>query len=211
MAPLADRRLRCENAVDQLLGSLELNNWSTKSASTRAVRVHPRLQVHTSYTNRFVDLVGEGFDCAIRVGYLGDSNLIARRIRPIHGTLVASPEYVREHGAPETPEQLFAHQCLVQGTETWRFVDGDKMIALHPQGRFQADNGAALAAAAVAGLGIAALPVFLTEKELAAGALVALMKNHPLPEAGLFIVRPPGHHPARKVRVLTELLIEHFG
>ena len=99
----------------------------------------------------------------------------------------------------------------MQGTETWHFIDGDKTIAVHPQGRFKADNGAALAAAAVAGLGIAALPDFLTEKELASGALVALMNSYPLPEAGIFILRPPGHHPARKVRVLTELLIEHFG
>jgi DNA-binding transcriptional LysR family regulator len=174
-------------------------------------RRHRRLHVHTSYSDRFVDIVGEGFDCAIRVGYLSDSNLIARRIGPIHGKLVASPAYVREHGAPETPDQLLAHQCLVQGTETWRFVDGDKTIAVRPQGRFKADNGAALAAAAVAGLGIATLPDFLTEKELASGALVALMTSYPPAEAGIFIVRPPGHHPARKVRVLTELLIEHFG
>jgi DNA-binding transcriptional LysR family regulator len=174
-------------------------------------RRHPRLQVHASYSDRFVDIVGEGFDCAIRVGQLSDSNLIARRIGPIHGKLVASPGYVREHGAPETPDQLLAHQCLVQGTETWHFIDGEKTIAVHPQGRFKADNGTALAAAAVAGLGIAALPDFLTEQELATGALVALMNSYPLAEGGLFIVRPPGHHPARKVRVLTELLIEHFG
>jgi len=174
-------------------------------------RRHPRLQVHTSYSDRFVDIVGEGFDCAIRVGHLSDSNLIVRRIGPIHGKLVASPVYVREHGAPETPDQLLAHQCLVQGTETWNFIDGDKTIAVHPQGRFKADNGTALAAAAVAGLGIAALPDFLTEKELASGALLALMLSYPLAEGGIFIVRPPAHYPARKVRVLTELLIEHFG
>ena len=90
-------------------------------------------------------------------------------------------------------------------------IDGDKTITVHPQGRFKADNGMALAAAAVAGLGIAALPDFLTEKELASGALVALMKRYPLPEAWAFLIRPPGHHPARKVRVLTELLIEYFG
>ena len=159
--------------------------------------VHPRLQVHTSYTDRFVDLVGEGFDCAIRVGYLSDSNLIARRIGPIHGTLVANPEYVRGHGAPETPDQLFAHQCLVQGTETWHFVDGDKMIAVRPQGRFQADNGMALAAAAVAGLGIAALPDFLTEKELASGALVALTKSYPLPALGSSLCGHRGTTPAK--------------
>ena len=174
-------------------------------------RRHPALHVHTSYSDRFVDIVGEGFDCAIRVGHLSDSNLIARRIAPIHGKLVASPEYVGEHGAPETPDQLLTHECLAQGAETWHFIEGDKTISVHPHGRFKADNGMALAAAAVAGLGIAALPDFLTEKELSSGALVALMNNYPLTEIGVFIVRPPGHHPARKVRVLTELLIEHFG
>lgn len=174
-------------------------------------RRHPRLHLQCNYSDRFVDIVGEGFDCAIRVGHLGDSTLIARRIAPIRGKLVASPEYVQEHGAPEAPEQLFAHECLMQGTETWVFMDGDKTISVHPQGRFKADNGLALAAAAVAGLGIAALPEFLIEKDLASGALVALMNHYPLTDIGIFIVRPPGHHPARKVRVLTELLIEHFG
>jgi len=174
-------------------------------------RQHPRLQVQCSYSDRFVDIVGEGFDCAVRVGYLADSNLIARRIAPVPAKLVASPEYVKEHGAPETPDQLVEHQCLMQGTETWHFVDGKKTVAVHPQGRFKADNGLALAAAAIAGLGIAALPDFLTEKELASGALVALMSRYPLPDIGIFLVRPPGHHPARKIRVLTELLIEHFG
>jgi DNA-binding transcriptional LysR family regulator len=174
-------------------------------------RRHPRLHVQCSYSDRFVDIVGEGFDCAIRVGYLSDSNLIARRIGPVRGKLVASPEYVSEHGALETPDQLLAHECLMQGTEAWSFMDGDKTITVHPQGRFKADNGLALASAAVAGLGIAALPDFLIEKELASGALVALMNRYPLTEIGIFIVRPPGHHPARKVRVLTELLIEHFG
>jgi len=174
-------------------------------------RRHPRLHLQCNYSDRFVDIVGEGFDCAIRVGHLGDSTLIARRIAPIRGKLVASPEYVQEHGAPETPEQLFAHECLMQGTETWVFINGDKTIPVHPQGRFKADSGLALAAAAVAGLGIAALPEFLIEKDLASGALVALMNHYPLTDIGIFIVRPPGHHPARKVRVLTDLLIEHFG
>lgn len=174
-------------------------------------RRHPLLHVHTSYSDRFVDVVGEGFDCAVRVGYLSDSNLIARRVGPIYGKLVASPDYIREHGAPETPDELLTHQALMQGTETWRFIDGDKTIALHPQGRFKADNGTALAAAAAASLGVAALPDFLTGDYLASGALVPVMTRYPLPEAGIFVVRPPGQHPARKVRVLTELLIEHFG
>ena len=174
-------------------------------------RRYPLLHVHASYSDRFVDVVGEGFDCAVRVGYLSDSNLIARRVGPIFGKLVASPDYIREHGAPDTPDELLTHQALMQGTETWRFIDGDKTIAVHPQGRFKADNGTALAAAAAAGLGIAALPDFLTKDYFASGALIPVMTRYPLPEAGIFVVRPPGQHPARKVRVLTELLIEHFG
>src|SRR6202040_2234772 len=174
-------------------------------------RRHPLLHVHASYSDRFVDLVGEGFDCAVRVGYLSDSNLMARRVGPIHGALVASPDYIREHGAPETPDQLLTHQALMQGTETWQFIDGDKTIAVHPQGRFKADNGAALAAAAVAGLGVASLPDHLIEGYLDSGSLVPVMTRYPVPTAGMFVVRPPGEHSTRKVRVLTELLIEHFG
>jgi len=174
-------------------------------------RRHPRLHVHTCYSDRFVDLIGEGFDCGIRVGYLQDSTLIARRVGPIHGKLVASPEYIKTHGAPETPEELLSHQAPMQGTETWQFTDGDKTVSIHPQGRFKADDGAALAVAATAGLGIAWLPACLVHDYLGSGALVPVMTRYPPPTAGLFVVRPPGQHPARKVRVLTELLIERLG
>jgi len=172
---------------------------------------HPLLQVHTSYSDRFVDIVSEGFDAAVRVGYLADSILIARRVGPIYGKLVASPNYIRANGAPETPDELLTHEALMQGTETWRFIDGDKTIGVNSRGRFKADNGTALAAAAVAGLGVAYLPDFLTDHYVATGALVPVMTRFPVPEGGIFVVRPPGAHPARKVRVLTELLIEHFG
>jgi DNA-binding transcriptional LysR family regulator len=174
-------------------------------------RRHPLLHIQASYSDRFVDIITEGFDCAIRVGYLNDSNLIARRVGPVHGKLVATPGYIREHGAPETPDDLLTHQALMQGTETWQFMDGDKTISIHPRGRFKADNGTALAAAAVAGIGIAWLPDHLIKGHLASGALVQVMPRYPVPTAGMFVVRPPGQHSTRKVRVLTELLIEHFG
>jgi DNA-binding transcriptional LysR family regulator len=172
---------------------------------------HPLLHVHTAFSDRFVDIVGEGFDAAVRVGYLTDSNLMVRRVGPIFGKLVASPDYLEANGAPETPDQLLSHEALMQGTETWRFIDGDKIVEVHPRGRFKADNGTALAAAAAAGLGIASLPDFLTDAYVAAGALVPVMTRFPLPEAGIFVLRPPGAYPARKVRVLTEVLIEHFA
>lgn len=173
-------------------------------------RRHPQLHIHTAYSDRFVDLVGEGFDCAIRVGYLPDSSLVARCVGPIYGKLVASPDYLRAHGSPETPEDLLAHPALMQGTETWQFMDGDEIVTVHPQGRFKADNGIALVAAAAAGLGIAWLPDGLTREHLASGALVPVMTRYPPPSAGIYVIRPPGQHPSRKVRVLTELLIECF-
>jgi DNA-binding transcriptional LysR family regulator len=174
-------------------------------------RRHPQLHVHTAYSDRFVDLIAEGFDCAIRVGFLPDSNLIARRVGPISGKLVASPEYIRAHGAPETLDELIAHQALMQGTEPWQFMDGDKIVTVHPQGRFKADNGSALAVAAAAGLGIAWLPDCVINDYVTSGTLVPIMTRHPPPSAGAYVVRPPGQHPSRKVRVLTELLIECLG
>jgi DNA-binding transcriptional LysR family regulator len=174
-------------------------------------RRHPKLHVHAAYSDRFVDLVSEGFDAAVRVGYLPDSNLIARRIAPLRGKCVASPEYVKAHGAPRTPEELLEHECLMQGTEAWRLVASGKTLSVRPRGRFKADNGVALAAAALAGLGIAALPDFLIDSHLASGALVQVLVDYPPPEAGIYVVRPPGEFAPRKVRVLVELLVERFG
>lgn len=174
-------------------------------------RRHPLLHIQTCYSDRFVDLIAEGFDCAIRVGYLPDSNLIARGIGPIYTKLVASPGYIEAHGAPESPEELSAHEALMQGTESWQFMDGDKGVTVRPHGRFKADNGVALVAAAIAGLGVAYLPDCLTYEGLKSGALVPIMTRYPPPPAGAYVVRPPGQHPARKIHALAELLIESFG
>jgi DNA-binding transcriptional LysR family regulator len=172
---------------------------------------HPELRVHASYSDRFVDLVAEGFDCAIRVGYLPDSALVARRVGPMTGSVVASPGYIAARGAPARPEEVQEHEALMQGTESWQFTDGGRPVTVQPQGRFKADNGSALVAAALAGLGIAWLPDCLTADHRATGALVRLLPDHPPPAAGVFVLRPPGQFPARKVQALTELLLKHFA
>jgi DNA-binding transcriptional LysR family regulator len=120
------------------------------------------------------------------------------------------PELHRGARFPEKPEEIVAHEALMQGTEDWHFMDGDKIVTVHPQGRFKADNGTALIAAAVAGLGIAWLPDGLINEYVASGALVPVMTRYPPPPAGIYVIRPPGHYPVRKVRVLTELLVECF-
>ncbi|MBD9389326.1 LysR family transcriptional regulator [Agrobacterium sp. AGB01] len=173
-------------------------------------RLHPQLHIHTSYSDRFVDLIAEGFDCAIRGAYLQDSNLIAKRVGPIHGKLVASPAYIKEHGSPDNIEQLVNHPALMQGTEAWQFMDGDRIVTVQPQGKFKADSAIALAAAAAAGLGVAWLPQCITHEYEAAGTLVPIMTRFPVPPGAVYVVRPPSQHPTRKVRVLTEMLVEYF-
>lgn len=174
-------------------------------------RRHPQLHLHTAYSDRFVDLIAEGFDCAIRGGFLADSNMVAKRVGPIHGKLLAAPDYIAAHGAPETPDEIAAHQGLMQGTETWQFMDGDRIVTVQPQGRFKADSATALAAAATAGLGLAWLPDCITYPYVAAGTLVPIMTRYPVPRGAVYVVRPPGQRPTRKVRVLTEMLTDYFA
>lgn len=172
---------------------------------------HPELHVHACYTDRHVDMIAEGFDCAIRVGRLTDSNLVARKVGPLYSKYVATPAYIKKHGFPETPEELVTHQAVMQGTETWPVLVDGKEVDIRPRGRFKADNGVALVAAALRGLGVAVLPLELIREHLESGALVELMPRFPVPVYGFYVVRPPGQHTSRKIRVLTEMLIECFG
>jgi DNA-binding transcriptional LysR family regulator len=205
LAPKGDLRGRLRVAAPLTFGPTHVAPVLAELA-----RRHPQLQVHAAYADRFVDLIGEGFDAAIRVGYLADSNLVVRRVAPLRGKFVASPEYIRIHGAPVTPEDLVHHQALMQGTETWRMVVNGKTIPVGVRGRFKADNGEALLAAALAGLGIASLPDFLIDQHVATGALVPVLVDTPPPEGGIYIVRPPGDFPPRKVRALIEIMTERF-
>jgi DNA-binding transcriptional LysR family regulator len=206
LAPEGDIRGRLRVAAPLSFGPTQVAPVLAELA-----RRHPRLQVHAAYGDRFVDLVSEGFDASIRVGYLGDSNLVARRVAPVRGRFVASPQYIASRGAPMTPDELGDHEALMQGTEQWRLVSGGKVISVGVHGRFKADNGEALLAAALAGIGIAMLPDFLIDRHVAAGALVPVLVDYPPPEAGVYVVRPPGDFPPRKVRALIEIMVERFG
>ncbi|MEO8061932.1 MAG: LysR family transcriptional regulator [Pseudomonadota bacterium] len=206
VSPNGELRGLLRISVPMSLGITHLGSMFAQFAAR-----HPLLQLHVAYGDRKVDLISEGFDMAIRIGYLQDSGLIARRVGEVAAALVASPDYVKTHGAPKTLEDLQSHPALMQGTESWRFRDGEKIVVVHPQGKFKADVGFALVAAALAGLGVIVLPGFLADEHLASGKLVRLLPEFPIPEAGLYIVRPPGAHPPRKVRVLMDFLLEQFA
>jgi DNA-binding transcriptional LysR family regulator len=172
-------------------------------------RRYPHLKIHIDFSDDTVDLVAGGFDCAIRLGYVKDTNLASVKVGPLSGMVVASPGYIGEHGTPETLDDLTTrHQALMRGDEAWFLTDGDEVVAINPAGRFKADNGISLVAAAVAGLGVAILPLGLIREHLETGALVPVMTRHPVPSAGIYVVCLHGRHSARKVRALTEMLIQ---
>jgi DNA-binding transcriptional LysR family regulator len=172
---------------------------------------YPDLEIQSSYSDRVVDLVAEGFDAAIRLGMLEDSSLIARRIASFGGCLVASPAYLEKRGTPRTPEDLPAHDAVNRVNDEWPLQHEGRVLTIHPRARFTADNGAALVPAVLAGLGIALLPDFLINEHIASGALVALLPDYPMPEAGVYVVRPPGGSAPCKVRVLIDIMVEKFG
>jgi DNA-binding transcriptional LysR family regulator len=175
-----------------------------------AVR-YPELEIQASFSDRTVDLAAEGFDAAIRLGILGDSNLVARRIASFGGKLVASPAYLEKHGTPRTPEELLSHAAVNRINDVWPLQHEGRVVMLHPRARFTADNGAALVPAVLAGLGIALMPDFLIHDHVASGALVAVMADYPAPEAGVYVVRPPGGGAPCKVRVLIDIMVEKFS
>ncbi len=186
-------------------------------ALARFAAEHPRVALDVAYGDRLVDLVAERFDAAVRIGTLAASSLVARRIAPVRLAAVASPAYVGRRGAPERPEDLAAHDCLVysaapDGGEAWRFRGGrGGLVSVRPHGRFRADNGEALLAAALEGLGVAVLPTFLAGGALGSGALLPLLAAFPMPEHGLHVVRPPGGPAPARLRALTDFLAARFG
>lgn len=180
-------------------------------ALAELARRHPLLHMQSLFSDRYVDLVGEGFDCGIRVGYLPDSNLVARKIGSFSVRLFAGAGYLEEHGAPAAPENVVEHAAVMIGSESWKFSRNGKTIQVHPHGRFKSDSAATIAEATAAGIGIAALPDVIAARYVESGQLTPIMEEWSLPAVGIYVVRPPGQHLPRKVRVLTDLLLERFG
>jgi DNA-binding transcriptional LysR family regulator len=171
--------------------------------------------VDVTLDDRFIDLVEEGFDLALRVGELKDSSLIARRLAPVRFALCASPGYIKQHGAPREPDDLSNHQCLFYSLRAipgeWRFIGPEGEVALRISGRFRSNNGNMLYEAMLAGAGIGLAPTFVVGKDLAEGRLVSLMPDYKPVESELSAIYPPGKNPSAKVRSLIDFLAARFG
>ncbi|MCG7391565.1 LysR family transcriptional regulator [Microvirga sp. ACRRW] len=180
-------------------------------------RLHPAVTIDLGLNDRFVDLIEEGWDVAVRIGRLQDSTMVARRIAPCRLALCGSPTYLAERGTPRTVAELVDHNCLgytlsrALGPNEWAFgADGKAKVAI--KGNLRVNNGDALVAAAVAGQGLIYEPTFVVSDELRAGRLVALMLDQPMLELpGVFAVYPSNRHPPAKVRAFVDFLAQRFG
>ena len=176
---------------------------------------HPKVEVELELNDRFVDLVGEGYDLGIRSGQLEDSSLVVRPIASARIQLAAAPAYIARHGAPETPNELARHVCLVYGNQpagrVWRFRVKDKWItpAIRPQ--LVANNGDVLCRAAVEGLGIVALPSFILGTAIAAGSLRLLLPELPMPEQPIQAIYPGGRPVPQRLRGFIDFIASYFA
>ncbi len=177
---------------------------------------YPEVSIDLDLNDRYIDLLAEGVDLALRIGRLADSSLIARRLSPIRLVAVAAPAYLERHGTPQAPRDLAAHNCLLYTyaatADEWRFVGpdgGDTVVRV--SGRLLANSGDVLLAAAVDGLGIALAPTFIAGEHVQAGKLVTLLPGFATPEGALYAVYPPSRHLSAKLRSFVDFLAARFG
>lgn len=175
-------------------------------------KLHPEVTLELGLNDRYVDLMDEGWDLAIRIGRLADSSLIARKLADIDIMVVASPDYLARRGTPRTAAGLSEHDCLgftlseTGGVRTWSFgVNGEIKVPI--KAVLKANNGDVLAAAAAAGQGLAYLPRFIAAPHLAAGRLVPLTLDAPMPHpGGVYALTHPDRRPAAKTRAWIDFL-----
>jgi len=144
------------------------------------LRQHPAVQFQIELGDRYVDMIGEGFNIAIRIGSLADSTLIARRLSALKRVICASPDYLLRAGTPKIPEDLLLHDCLRYGREGqngWELLREGKRKLLDVHGPMVSNNGEVLRDAAVAGLGLVLLPEFIVESAIKGGALVEVLSD----------------------------------
>ncbi|WP_242207707.1 MULTISPECIES: LysR family transcriptional regulator [unclassified Pseudomonas] len=191
-----------------VIGTLELANWLPAFQQR-----YPEIEVDLSCDDRFVDLIAEGFDLALRIcGPLDDSSLVARLLTVSDMLLVASPAYVARHGLVRQVRELAEHQLLAfAGGSDWALTDARGVTTqIRANGRFKADSISSLHAAALAGVGIAAFTRATVQDDLLSGRLVQILPNYTLGQRHYYALYPHARHMALKVKVFVEFMTEHY-
>ena len=174
-------------------------------------RQNPELRIELDLDNRLRDLVGDGYDLAVRFGHLTDSRLMARRLASRRLILCASPDYLARRGAPRDLSEIASHNGLIGSSEHWRFTEAGREVSLRPSGRWRCNSGAAVLDAALQGLGLCQLPDFYVAEALSAGALVSLLDEARPPDEGVWAVHPPPRHVPPKVRAMIDWLHDRLS
>ena len=177
---------------------------------------YPDVSVDLHLSDELVDLIGAGFDAALRIAALPNSSLRARRLRDVSRNLVAAPSYLKRHGQPTHPRDLMHHACLCYAylptPDVWRFVNkAGEVVQVRPAGPLRANNADALAPALLAGLGLAVQPDFVVGEAIEDGRLEVVMPDWSPPPIALHLVMPPGDPRPARVEVLAAFLAERLG
>ncbi|MTV38941.1 LysR family transcriptional regulator [Duganella radicis] len=178
-------------------------------------RRHPRLELDLRLSDAVTNLVDEAIDVAIRIGNPGQQpNLIARKLAGHQRHIVASPAYLAEHGAPQTPQELARHNCLLfaygSSRPTWRLRGKELATEVEVHGKLQVNNAEMLRQAALSGLGLALLPGWLIQPDLNAGKLMTVLAGYQANpgemDIGIYAVYPANRRGAAKIRAFTDML-----
>ena len=176
---------------------------------------YPEVSVDMSLSNRYVDLIDEGFDVVFRVGELSDSGLIARALAPYRLRLCAAPSYLANHPPISHPRDLGQHECLgfsyTELRTRWTFVGPEGEITVAVSGTLMVDSGEALLMAARAGMGILLQPCELVREDLAAGRLVQVLPEYPIPTRPFHLLYAPDRRMTPKLRSFIDFAVAAFG
>ncbi|WP_444885071.1 LysR family transcriptional regulator [Microbulbifer sp. PSTR4-B] len=176
---------------------------------------YPKITIDLVMDDKVVDLIGEGFDIAIRGGDLPDTSLIARKLAPLQSVLCASPAYLEEFGKPIELEQLTEHNCLMftysRDVKEWNFIQDNHLHTIEVRGNYQVNNSEALREAILQGLGIGRLPTFVAGADIKSGLLVPLFEEYQMPAKTIYAVFPERQYMPAKVRAFIDFAIEYFG
>jgi DNA-binding transcriptional LysR family regulator len=177
---------------------------------------YPKVQLALSLSDRYVNVIEEGFDLAVRIAELEDSSLAARKLAPNRRVVVASPEYLRRHGAPRSPAELAQHNCVTTAADfamTWDYRAPDGSAgSVRVAGRYACDNWEVLRDWALAGLGIALKSTWDVRRHLEDGSLVPLLPGYTFAsDVAIWAVYPHRRHLSAKTRVFIDFLAESFG
>ncbi|HEX2815358.1 MAG TPA: substrate binding domain-containing protein, partial [Phenylobacterium sp.] len=175
----------------------------------------PEISIDLHLSDAHVDLIGEGFDAAIRIASLPDSSLLARTLAPVHRYLVASPAYLAEHGRPSHPLRLSEHRCIGYVStvgDTWHFSheQGDT-ATVRPTGPLRVNNGDAMMPLLIGGSGLGILPDFIIRDALEDGRLVVVLPDWKVSGGAVHWVSPPGGRRPKRVDALSEFIAEKLS